>query len=109
MLVIEFTSDEIRELGYCRYHHPEPRVQRKYEILWLKSQGLPHGEIARLAGITPRTVQRVLNEFLEGGLERVEENYYQGSPSELNAHAESRESVFRKATASDGLGSQTSD
>lgn len=96
MLFIEFTSDEIRELGYWRYHHPEPRVQRKYEILWLKSQGLPHGEIARLAGITPRTVQRVLNEFLEGGLERVEENRYQGSPSELNAHAESVKASFEK-------------
>jgi transposase len=96
MLFIEFTSDEIQELGYWRYHHPEPRVLRRYEILWLKSQDLPHKEIARLAGITPRTVQRVLNEFIEGGLERVEENHYQGSPSELNAHAESVKASFEK-------------
>ncbi len=97
MLVLEFTADEIRELGYWRYRHPEPRVQRKFEILWLKSQDLPHGEIARLAGVAPRTVQRVLNEFLEGGLERVEENRYQGSPSELNGHAESVKAAFEKS------------
>lgn len=96
MLIVEFTTDEIGELGYWRYHHPEPRVQRKYEILWLKSQGLPHGEIARLAGVNPRTVQRVLNEFLEGGLEKVEENRYQGAPSELNAHAASVKASFEK-------------
>jgi transposase len=96
MLFVEFTADEIQQLGYWRYHHPEPRVQRKYEILWLKSQGLPHGEIARLAGVNPRTVQRVLNEFLEGGLERVEENRYQGFPSELNAHADSVKASFER-------------
>ncbi len=96
MLFVEFTADEIQDLVYWRYHHPEPRVQRKYEMLWLKSHSLPHGEIARLAGVNPRTVQRVLNEFLEGGLERVEENRYQGAPSELNAHAESLKASFEK-------------
>ncbi len=96
MLSVKFSADEVQQLGYWRYHHPEPRVQRKYEMLWLKSQGLPHGEIARLAGVNRRTVQRVLKEFLEGGLERVEENRYQGSPSELNSHAESVKASFEK-------------
>ena len=96
MLSVEFTAEQIEQLGYWRYHHPEPRVQRKYEILWLKSQGLAHGKIAQLAGVNPRTVQRVLNEFLQGGLERVEENRYQGSPSALNAHAESVKASFAK-------------
>ena len=27
-------------------HHPEPIVQRKMTVLWLKQQGLPHHEIA---------------------------------------------------------------
>ena len=96
MLQVSFTTDEIHELGYWRYHHPEPRVQRKYEVLWLKSQCLPHAEIARLAGVATRTVQRVLKEFLEGGLERVQENRYAGAPSELNNHAGSLKQYFEK-------------
>jgi len=96
MLSVEFTADEIRELQEGRFHYPEPRVQRKYEVLWLKHCGLPHQEIARLAGVTSRTVQRIVNEFLEGRLERVQQNHYLGQPSKLNAHAESLKASFEK-------------
>lgn len=94
MLSVTFTVDEIQELQEGRYHYPEPRVQRKYEVLWLKNNRFSHQEIARLAGVSPRTVQRILNEFLEGGLERVQENHYLGQPSVLNGHAESLKASF---------------
>ena len=45
MIVIDFTQEAIEALNYQRYHHPHPRVQRKMEALWLKSQGLPHHQI----------------------------------------------------------------
>lgn len=96
MLSIVFTVDDIRELQHGRYHHLEPRVQRKYEVLWLKNNGLSHVEIARLAGVSPRTVQRILNQFLEGGLKSIQENLHQGQPSKLNAHAESLKASFEK-------------
>lgn len=96
MLLVEFTADEIRELQEGRFHYPEPRVQRKYEVLWLKHCELSHQEIARLAGVTSRTVQRILNEFQAGGLERVQQNHYLGQPSKLNAHAESLKASFEK-------------
>lgn len=96
MLSVEFTADEIQELRHGRYHYPEPRVQRKYEVLWLKKSGLSHVEIAQLADVAPRTVQRILNEFLEGGLDRVQENHYHGQPSKLNAHTESLKASFEK-------------
>lgn len=96
MLSVVFTADEIRELQHGRFHYPEPQVQRKYEVLWLKNNGLPHVEIARLAGISPRTVQRILNQFLTGGLESIQENHHQGQPSKLNDHAESLKASFEK-------------
>ena len=69
----EFTfSDEDRKaIDDDRYRHPHPHVQRKMEVLWLKSHGLPHQQIANLAGVSLRTVQRYLDEFQEGGLEGV--------------------------------------
>lgn len=96
MLSIVFTADEIWDLQHGRFHYPEPQVQRKYEVLWLKSNGLPHMEIARLAGVSPRTVQRILNQFLAGGLESIQRNLHQGQPSKLNAHAESLKASFEK-------------
>lgn len=96
MIQIEFTADQREALHYERFHYPDPRVQRKMEVLWLKSCQLPHAEIAKLAGVEPRTVQRLLNEYVEGGLERLKENRYAGQPSELNAHAASLKEYFEK-------------
>ena len=45
---IAFTADDLSAIAFERYHHPEPFVQRKLEVLWLKSQGVAHHDIARL-------------------------------------------------------------
>lgn len=71
MRIITFTSDDRRALAYDRYHHPNPRVQRKMEVLWLKSHGLNHNDIAAYADVTLRTVQLYLDDYLEGGLSRL--------------------------------------
>ncbi|MGH3429282.1 MAG: helix-turn-helix domain-containing protein, partial [Mycobacteriales bacterium] len=55
---ITFPPDVLDTLRHERYHHPHPRVQQKMEVLWLKSQGLPHETIARLADVSRRSVQR---------------------------------------------------
>ena len=56
MLRLTFTDAEKRALEHERFHHPHPRVRRKMEVLWLKSQGLAHQEIARLAGVSGKTL-----------------------------------------------------
>ena len=68
---IIFTEDDRRALAHLRSHHPDPRAQRKVEVLWLKSHGLTHDRIAAYAGVSRRTVQRHLDEDLEGGLRRL--------------------------------------
>jgi hypothetical protein len=52
-----------------RYHHPVPLVQRRMEALWLKSHGLPHGQIAQLVGITENTLRDYFQLYREGGAE----------------------------------------
>lgn len=42
MIEIEFTPEEIDTLEYERYHHPDPKVQKKMEGLYLKSQKVEH-------------------------------------------------------------------
>jgi transposase len=71
MRPIRFTPEDRRSLAHDRFHHPDPRVQRKIEVLWLKSHGLGHDDIAALADVSRRTVQRYLNEYREGGLDRL--------------------------------------
>ena len=68
MILIDLTLEEIEALHYERYHHPHPKVQRKMEALWLKSQGLPHKQITRLTGIFPNTFRVYLRQYQASGL-----------------------------------------
>src|SRR4051795_11655827 len=91
---IIFTADDRRALAHYRYHHPEPRVQRKAEVLWLKTHGLGHDRIAAYADVSRRTVQRYLDEYLEGGLQRLCRGPRSQSRSALFEHEGSLEEHF---------------
>lgn len=94
MRSISFTPEVLDALRHERYAHPHPRVQQKMEVLWLKSHGLPHEEIARLADVSRRSVQRYLDEFLAGGLDRLRRVPWRGPPSALAPHQAALEDYF---------------
>src|SRR3954467_11338947 len=96
MRTITFTADDRRALAHDRYHHPDPRVQRKMEVLWLKSHGLGHDAIAAYADVSRRTVQRYLDEYLEGGLPRLRQGHWHQPQSALAEHQSSLEEYFLK-------------
>lgn len=89
-----FPPEVLAAIGHDRYHHPHPRVQQKMEVLWLKSQGLTHEAIARLANVARRSVQRYLDEFAAGGLERIRRLPWKGKVNELAAHQAALEEYF---------------
>src|SRR5262249_16587994 len=89
-----FTAEALEAIRHERYHHPHPRVQQKMEVLWLKSQGCTHEDIARLAAVSRRSVQRYLDEFADGGLERLRRLPWKGKANELAAHQASLEDYF---------------
>jgi len=89
-----FSPEVVEAIRHDRYHHPHPRVQQKMDVLWLKSHGLTHQDIARLAAVSRRTVQRYLDEFAEGGLERIRRSPWPGPRSELVPHQGALEDYF---------------
>src|SRR5262249_42701058 len=74
--------------------HPHPHVQRKMEVLWLKRHALPHPQIAALAGVSLRTVQRYLADSLRGGLAHVRRCRWRGPKAALLQHERSVEAYF---------------
>lgn len=94
MRLFTFSQDVLDQIRYDRFHYPHPRVQRKMEVLWLKSKGLTHADIADLADVSPRSVQRYLDEFEQGGLEQLRRVPWQGPQAELDAHHVSLEDHF---------------
>jgi transposase len=93
---ITFTEDDLSAIAFERYYHPEPFVQRKCEVLWLKSQGLAHHDIARLAGVSRASVQRYLRAFLSGGMDAIRRYPWKGQRSALDGHRASLEEYFRQ-------------
>lgn len=92
---IEFTPELRKTLNYEWYHHPIPLVQRRMEVLWLKSHGLPHAVIAQLAGVSENTLRDDFELFLAGGVEKLKEVHFYRPESKLVAHAASLEEYFR--------------
>ena len=96
MITISFNEAEKEALTCERYYHPHSRVRQKMETLWLKSQGLQHQEICRLADISEPTLCRYLEDYREGGLEKLKVlNFYQPE-SELREHEQTIKAYFEK-------------
>ena len=89
-----FSEADLKAIEHERYHHPHPHVQRKLEVLWLKRHGLPHQQIADLAGVSLRTVQRYLDEYLKGGLAAIRRCHWRGPEAVLLQHERSLEEYF---------------
>jgi transposase len=96
MIKLEFTEAEQQILDYERYPHPHPRVQRKLEALWLKSQGVAHGEISRLTGISSTTLTSYLRAYQEGGIEALKTVRFYRPQSQLSGHQGTLEGYFRQ-------------
>jgi len=95
-LKLEFTNDTIDKLNYERYNHPHPRVQRKMNVVYLKSQGMSHKEIERIERICGNTLLSYLREYHEGGIERLKEIRFYSPKSELEKHSKSIEDYFKE-------------
>lgn len=95
MRSITFTEDDLSAIAHDRYHHPDPLVQRKMQVLWLKHHGETHQRIALLAGVSRSSVQRYLTDFLRGGLEHIRRCPYTGPTAALEMHRHSLDDEFR--------------
>ena len=89
MRTITFTEEDRKALAHDRYHHPDPRVQLTMEVLWLKSHGLTHDQIAASADVSRSTVQRDLDQSIEGGLPHLRQGHWHQPRSALAEHEDS--------------------
>lgn len=96
MIRIEFSEADIQTLNHERYHHPHPRIQKKMEVLYLKSRGLAHQEIRRLCQISKTTLVEYLRQYQQGGIEQLKQLNFKGRSSQLNEHTETLEAYFKE-------------
>jgi len=95
MIRIEFSAQDLKQIQQLRYAHAHPRVRRRMEALWLKSQGLEHQAICRLAGVSSNTLRTYLRLFQSGGVKKLTELNFYAPASELERHRCQLETYFR--------------
>jgi len=96
MINIDFTNEEINQLRKERLTHPHPRVRRKMEAVFLKSQGISHQKIGEMVDINPDTLRNYLNQYKSGGIEALRVLNFRKPISPLEEYRQIIEEDFNK-------------
>jgi transposase len=92
---LAFSDDDRRTLVAERYQHPDARVQRRMEVLWLLSQGETQVRAGQLAGVSKATVERYVALFRRRGVSGLREFHWVKPTSALERHRLALEPEFR--------------
>jgi transposase len=93
---LTFSPDDLRVLSSERYAHPDPRVQRRMEVLWLIGQGETQARAGQLAGVSKATVERYAAIYRSQGVAGLRAFHWVKPVSILESHRSSLEESFRE-------------
>ena len=68
MLQLNFTKEEIAHIYQLFMEHPSGAAKKKLHAVYLKTLGLSHQEIVRIARVSGDSVSRYLQAYIEGGV-----------------------------------------
>ena len=83
MIRIRLPQDEALRLDQAFRHEADPKYRDRIHIIRLAGRGRPHQDIAQDLAITPRTVQRWLNAYLDRGLDGLRPRKPRGAPAKI--------------------------
>ena len=102
MLQLEFSQEDIRFLKEQRFSHADPKVRRKLEALYLRSQKVKNKDIIVWCGISKATLHVYLKAYAQGGIAHLIHRPVYPPRSELHRHRESLAAYFRGAPTRHG-------
>jgi len=85
LIRVHLPADELRLLQQTFRDTDDRRLRDRAQIVLLAQRGRPHQAIAGDLGISPRTVQRWLNTYLERGLDGLRPRQAPGAKPKLTA------------------------
>lgn len=86
MIRIQLTDAEARRLEQAFLQATDRKLRDRLQIVRLAHRGRPHQDIAADLGITPRTIQRWLNAYLDGGIAALVPRKARGHDPAIPAH-----------------------
>jgi transposase len=92
---LRFSEEDLKTLSQDRYEHPDPRVQKRMEVLWLLSQGERYQRAAWLAGVSRATVVRYVELYRTQGVDGLRRFDWHKPVSKLEEHRATLEESFQ--------------
>ncbi|MDR2115588.1 MAG: helix-turn-helix domain-containing protein [Planctomycetaceae bacterium] len=71
MLRANYTEEEQQTFRRLHYHHPDPKIRQRFEILLLHSCGESIAETAILAGCNEKTVRHYIHLYASKGFNGI--------------------------------------
>ena len=96
MIRLTFTQEEIEQICYERFHHPDPIVMRRCETVYLHAKGFKIKAICEITELNIKTVRDHLHLYEQGGLEAIKTRNPYRPTSDLDNHRLSIEEEFRR-------------
>ena len=85
MIRIRLPQQESQRLDQAFRQETDPKYRDRIQIVRLASRDRPHKDVAQDLAITPRTVQRWLNAYLERGLDGLRPRKAKGATGKIPA------------------------
>ena len=79
-----------------RLTHHNPRVRIKLDVIWHLHSGCSQKQTAQITGVSLRTIARYLDDFADGGIEKLTRWKWNTQPSELARHEADIRDHFQK-------------
>jgi transposase len=99
MIQIEFSEQEIKALQQEKLSHPDVRIRRRMEAVYLKALGYAHQEIGQMVGISQKTLRDYLGRYQTGQLAGLKERSYYQPQSGLEPYRGQIEAEFKQRPA----------
>lgn len=93
---LELTDEHLDELHREAFGNPDTRGRKRCLAVYLKGQGLGHGEIARLVRVEGDTVTAWIKTYRDSGLAGLLSTHYRKNAGALDNYAESLRALFEK-------------
>lgn len=85
MIRIQLSASHLSSLEHAFRTTPDRKLRDRTQIVLLAHRQRPHQDIAADLGVTPRTVQRWLNAYLDAGLDGLTPRKAKGAAPKLTA------------------------
>ena len=96
MLRLQLQKAERDALRYERYHYPNPRVQKKMDVVFFRHAGFPFENLCDWFDICENTARSYIDDYSRGGIEELKKDNHYRPQSELCNHRETIEGYFQQ-------------